>query len=92
MTTYTRTCPRCNGTGKYDRGTCFACLGAKHVKTATKPTAKWEVSAVYKDGTRRVVCTAGGSEQKAITQGAAKIEMGAEFWQAETIQAKKLPA
>lgn len=86
--TYTRTCPRCNGTGFYDRGVCFTCKGAKAVRSAKLAAPVWEVSAVFKDGARRVVCTKSGTEQAAIAAGQKKMALGPEFWQADTIRAK----
>ena len=30
-------CTRCDGTGRYDRGTCFKCKGKRFVKSSRKP-------------------------------------------------------
>ena len=32
-------CPRCDGHGTYDRGTCFECKGRRFVKRTRKPSA-----------------------------------------------------
>lgn len=34
---YNVLCSRCNGTGRYDRGTCFGCKGAGSKLQAVKP-------------------------------------------------------
>lgn len=34
---YNRECPRCNGSGRYDRGACFQCKGARFITQSTKP-------------------------------------------------------
>lgn len=88
MSNYSRVCPRCNGTGRYDRGTCFTCNGACRIKTATPPKPEWEVSAVFKDGVRRILCTKAGTEAAALKAGEAKIAKGPEFWDASTISAR----
>ena len=31
-------CPRCDGTGRYDRGTCFQCKGSRSIKVTHKPS------------------------------------------------------
>jgi DnaJ-class molecular chaperone len=60
-------CGRCLGTGRYDRGTCFRCRGAGSVAVSRKPAVRFEVSAVYSDGVRRVLkMKAAKSEQAAI--------------------------
>lgn len=52
-----RTCPRCNGTGRYDRGTCFGCKGRRAITCAKPVTPAFEVTAIYEDGVRRVMKT-----------------------------------
>ncbi len=37
MSNYSRVCPRCDGSGRYDRGTCFQCKGIRYVNQTTKP-------------------------------------------------------
>ncbi len=32
-------CPRCRGTGRFDRGTCFECKGRRSVVKSRKPVA-----------------------------------------------------
>lgn len=64
---YTALCGRCLGTGKYDRGICFRCRGAGAVLVSRRPAVRFEVSAVYADGVRRVLkMKAAKSEQAAI--------------------------
>lgn len=66
--TYTTKCSRCLGSGRFDRGTCFRCNGAGVTTTARKPAARFEVSAIYSDGVRRVMrCKAAKSAEAAIT-------------------------
>lgn len=55
MAQYKTTCPRCDGKGRFDRGTCFSCNGAGVVLTSRKPAPKFSVSAIYSDGVRRVM-------------------------------------
>src|SRR5258708_28621144 len=31
-------CPRCQGTGRYDRGTCFQCKGGRSIQVTHKPS------------------------------------------------------
>jgi hypothetical protein len=31
-------CPRCQGTGRFDRGVCFKCKGSRTVKTTRRPS------------------------------------------------------
>ena len=88
MSNYSRVCPRCNGTGRYDRGTCFTCNGAKRIKSATPPKPEWEASAVFNDGVRRYLCTK-ASEAAALKAGEEKIAKGPEFWIAGTIEVRK---
>jgi len=52
---YITECSRCYGSGKFDRGTCFRCQGLGKTTTARKPSDKFEVSAMYQDGVRRVM-------------------------------------
>lgn len=92
MTTYTRTCPRCQGTGKYDRGTCFTCRGAKVVATSRKPATRYQVSAIYEDGQRRILCTKSGTHEQAVAAGKAKMAMCPSVWEADSIEAKQIPA
>lgn len=35
---YNVQCPRCQGTGRFDRGTCFQCKGRRSITTTRKPT------------------------------------------------------
>lgn len=64
---YKTLCSRCLGSGKYDRGTCFRCTGLGFTMTAKKPTPRFEVSAVYSDGVRRVMrVKAAATAEKAI--------------------------
>lgn len=37
---YNVECPRCQGTGRYDRGTCFECKGNRFVKRSHKPSTE----------------------------------------------------
>jgi hypothetical protein len=37
---YNVECPRCLGTGKFDRGTCFKCKGRRSVTTKLKPESE----------------------------------------------------
>jgi DnaJ-class molecular chaperone len=55
MKAYSITCGRCLGTGRYDRGACFGCKGAGIKITNRKPPERFEVSAMYSDGVRRVL-------------------------------------
>lgn len=53
--TFSAVCGRCLGSGRYDRGTCFSCNGARAVATCRPPVPRFEVSAVYSDGVRRLM-------------------------------------
>ena len=50
-----RTCPRCGGTGKYDRGTCFGCKGRRAIPCAKPATPEWQVTAIWESGERCVM-------------------------------------
>lgn len=44
-------CPRCGGTGRFDRGTCFQCKGARSVKRKTKPKLPaYDFTVTYPNG------------------------------------------
>lgn len=67
MSQYKTSCGRCGGSGRYDRGTCFGCQGLGYRLTGRKPATRFEVSAMYSDGVRRVMRNkAAGSAEKAI--------------------------
>ena len=52
---YFKTCSRCNGSGKYDRGTCFECNGRRAITCAKPAAPEFQVTAIYEDGVRRVM-------------------------------------
>ena len=49
---YTCQCMRCDGTGKYDRGVCFACTGTGYRNQATQPRAlsPFALTVTYSNG------------------------------------------
>lgn len=87
--TYLVTCSRCNGSGKYDRGVCFRCNGAKVTKTSRKPADKYEVSAVFKDGVRRIMkAVSAKSQQEAIAKVLGAKNDWEKFFDLSTIEAR----
>lgn len=65
---YKAVCGRCGGSGRYDRGTCFGCQGAGYKMTSRKPAVRFQVSAIYSDGVRRILCNkAAKTAEAAIT-------------------------
>lgn len=54
---YTCQCPRCDGTGKYDRGDCFTCNGVGYKNQVTKPRCLTEqkITVTYENGSNNFV-------------------------------------
>lgn len=49
--TYTCQCPRCDGTGRYDRGTCFECKGTGFVNRASaRGLSEFKLAVTYTSG------------------------------------------
>lgn len=60
-------CGRCGGSGRYDRGACFGCQGTGFRTTTRKPSPRFEVSAIYSDGVRRLLKNkSAASAEKAV--------------------------
>ena len=53
---FNRECPRCQGTGRFDRGTCFECKGRRIIKQKSRPTLPAHVIEVkFDNGSKNVV-------------------------------------
>lgn len=66
-TRYTCQCPRCDGVGRYDRGTCFECKGFGYVNRATtRGLTPFVLSVTYANGSTNAPRVFASSRQKAI--------------------------
>ncbi|AMW36164.1 hypothetical protein [Xanthomonas phage XAJ2] len=53
MTKFTCQCSRCDGNGKFDRGTCFTCKGVGYENKARRPSSltAFTLLVAYSNGT-----------------------------------------
>lgn len=84
-----KTCPRCNGTGRYDRGTCFQCNGRRAITCAKPATPMFKVTAVYENGERCIMKTyrAKNAEEAIKKTRCARVWFGFDM---DTIEAKQI--
>jgi len=86
---YKAACGRCGGSGRYDRGACFGCQGSGFCMTSKKPGLRFEVSAIYSDGVRRIL----QNKSAASAEKAAQAVLAKGDWigfDLSTIQTKQL--
>lgn len=83
-------CPRCNGTGKYDRGTCFECKGSRSVRRNRKPAGiiPYHFVVTYSNGTTNNVAMY--FDNQLLAQLAIDDQIAAKGWEA-TVNPADLP-
>jgi hypothetical protein len=66
---YSCQCSRCDGTGKYDRGTCFDCkgVGYKNQKTQPRGLSPFTLNVTYSNGKVNTPKVWATSRDKAIS-------------------------
>ena len=53
---FNRECPRCQGNGRYDRGTCFQCKGRRFIQQKSKPSLTAHVIEIkFDNGSKNIV-------------------------------------
>jgi DnaJ-class molecular chaperone len=69
MKNYTCQCGRCDGSGRFDRGTCFECKGVGYVNRSTKPRglSLCILIVTYSNGSTNEVKVYASSRDKAIS-------------------------
>lgn len=62
-------CSRCNGTGKYDRGTCFGCKGLGYKNQATKPRGltEFNLTVTYANGSKNNIRIFASRHENAVS-------------------------
>lgn len=88
---YFKTCSRCNGSGKFDRGTCFECNGRKAVPCSCKnPMPRFEVFALYMNDYNARLGTVRAKSADAAIKQVLKTKKNTTGFDLSTVQAKEL--
>ena len=78
---FNRECPRCSGTGRFDRGTCFQCKGSRFIKQKNRPSLPSHVIEVkFENGTKNVVTMFSSRREHAVS--AIELQCADKGWKA----------
>lgn len=83
---FNRECPRCQGTGRFDRGACFQCKGRRFIKQKSLPNLPVHVIEIrFENGTKNVVTMYG--RRRVYAEAAIEEQCIAKKWKATIIPA-----